>query len=68
MPERHARRELREVDEVELPGEAAVVAALGLLEALEVLLEILGVVEGGSVDPRQLWLRLVAAPVGAGQG
>jgi hypothetical protein len=45
-----------------------VVAALGLLEALEVLLEILGVEEGRSVDTRQLGLGLVAPPVGACQG
>src|SRR6266508_1474772 len=45
--------------------EPPVVAALRLLEPMQILLEILGVVEGGAVHARQLRLGLVAAPVRA---
>src|SRR6476620_7779071 len=43
------------------------VALARLLEPLQVRVEILLRVEGGAVDPRQLWLRRVAAPVRAGE-
>src|SRR6266540_3322528 len=65
MPEGHPGRELGEVDEGEILGEPPVVAALRLLEPMQILLEILGVVEGGAVHARQLRLGLVAAPVSA---
>ena len=56
-----------EVEEVELRAELAVVAAPRLLEPLEVRVEIRLRVEGGAVDPRQLRVVLVAAPVRAGE-
>ena len=43
------------------------VALARLLEALQVLLEVLAVQERGAVDAGQHLARLVAAPVGAGQ-
>ena len=58
---------LGEVEEVELDAEPAVVALLRLLEPLEVGVEIGLGVEGGAVDPGQLRVVLVAAPVGAGE-
>ncbi len=67
VPERRARRVLVEVDEVELDAEAAMVAPLRLLERGEVGVEVGLVVEGGAVDPRQLRVVRVAAPVRAGE-
>ena len=55
------------MEEVELLAEAAVIARASLLEPLEVLVEILLRVEGRAVDPRQLRVLLVAAPVRAGE-
>src|SRR5207247_2707157 len=67
VPERRARRVLGEMEEVELAPEPAVVAALGLLEPLEVRVEVVLRVEGGAVDAGELRLRRVPAPVGAGE-
>src|SRR5918994_313133 len=67
VPERRARRLLREVEEVELAPEPAVVARPRLLEPLQVCVEVGLRVEGGAVDPGQLRVALVAAPVGAGE-
>jgi hypothetical protein len=53
------------VEQVELAPEPPVVAPLRFLEPLEVRVEVLLGVEGGAVDPRQLRVVLVAAPVGA---
>ena len=64
-PERHSRRLFGEHEQAELLAELAVVALARLLEALEVLLELLLGREGGAVDPRQHLAALVAAPVGA---
>ena len=58
---------LREVEEVELRPEPPVVPALRLLDALEVRLEVVLRVERGAVDPRELRVLLVPAPVGAGE-
>ena len=58
---------LVEVEEIELRPEPAVIAPLRLLDALEVRVEIGLRVEGRPVDPRQLRVLLVAAPVGAGE-
>ena len=57
-----------EVEEIELLAEPAVVAALRLLQPLEVRVEILLRVEGRAVDPRQLRVLLVTAPVRARRG
>jgi hypothetical protein len=54
------------VEEVELRPEAAVVALPRLLEPLQVCVEVVLRVERGAVDPRQLRVVLVAAPVRAG--
>ena len=67
VPERRARRMVGEVEEVELHAEPPVVAALRLLDPLEVRVEVILVVEGGAVDPRELRVVLVAAPVRAGK-
>ena len=66
QPERGARRDLGEREQPELRAEPAVVARLGLLEALEVLLEVLLLEERGAVDAREHRAVGVAAPVGAG--
>ena len=58
---------LVEVEEVELEPEPAVVARARLLEPLEVRVEVGLRVERGAVDPRQLRVLLVAAPVRAGE-
>src|SRR5207248_4030924 len=67
MPERHPRRVLGEVEEVELRADAAVVSRPCLLELLEVGVEVFLVVERGPVDASQLLVALVAAPVGPGE-
>src|SRR4029079_12562512 len=59
-------RVLGEVEEVELRSEAPVVARPRLLEVLEVRVQVGLVVEGRAVDPGQLLVALVAAPVRAG--
>jgi len=55
------------VEEIQPAAEPAVVAALRLLEVVEVALEVVLGVEGGAVDPRELGVPLVAAPVRAGE-
>jgi hypothetical protein len=66
MPERRARRAIGEMEEVELGTEPPVIAALGLLDPLEVGVEIGLRIERRPVDPRQLLVLLVAPPVRAG--
>ncbi len=64
---RQARADLGgEREQVELGPDAAVVAPLGLLEAVEVLGQRLVGLPGRAVDALQLGAVLVAAPVGAG--
>ena len=65
VPERRSRRDVGEVEQVELRPEPAVVALLRLLEPLEMRVEIALLEESGAVDPGQLRVLLVAAPVGA---
>src|SRR6266568_8284298 len=67
MPERRAGRDLLKVEKVELRSELAMVAALRILETLEVRVEVGLGVERGAVDARQLGVLLVAAPVRAGE-
>src|SRR6185295_11752892 len=62
---RRPRRVLVEMNQVQLAAEAAMVTRLRLFEALQIRIEVLGVVERRPVDARQLRLRLVSAPVGA---
>ncbi len=71
--ERHALRQIEgrargervEMEESELGADPAVVAALGLLDPLEVLRELLLRGEGGAVDALELLALLVATEVGA---
>src|SRR5687768_1706782 len=53
-------------EQVELAPELAVVAPLGLLDAMQVLLEGLLGLPGGAVDALELLVLLVAAPVRSG--
>src|SRR5207247_739026 len=55
-------------EQLQLFAEPAVVAALGFLEALEVVLEILRGKEGGTVNALQLLVFLAAFPISAGDG
>ena len=63
VPERRARRVLREVEEIQLLPELAMIPPASLLKPLEVGVEIRLRIERGSVDTRQLRVLLVAAPV-----
>ena len=65
-PEGRARGHLGEREQPELAAQLAVVARAGLLEALEVRLEVLLGEECGAVDAREHLAVGVAAPVGAG--
>src|SRR5581483_8691449 len=67
VPERRTGRMLGQMEEIELGTDPAVVALPRLLEALEIRVEILLVVEGSAVDAGELRLRRVAAPVRAGE-
>ena len=66
MEERGGRRLGVEGEQVELAAELAVVALLGLLEAPQVLVQLVGRVPGRAVDALEHRARLVATPVGAG--
>ena len=65
MPEGRPGRALVEVEEVELSSEPAMVARPRLLEPLEIGVEVGLGEERRPVDPRQLRVALVAAPVRA---
>ncbi|OIQ70168.1 hypothetical protein GALL_482220 [mine drainage metagenome] len=49
------------------PADLAVVALLGLLQARQMRLEVGFACPGGAVDPLELGVAMVAAPIGAGQ-
>src|SRR5436305_12064180 len=66
MPEDAADRLFLQVEQVELAAEAAMVAAFGLFEPEQVLVKLLLVRPSRAVDPLQLRLIRVAAPIGAG--
>src|SRR5918999_1810442 len=68
LPERRAGAEVAEQEQLQLAAELAVVARAGLLEPLEVLLEVVLGVEGGAVDAREHLAAGVAAPVRARHG
>ncbi len=59
---------LADGEELELFAEAAVIAALGVFEAREIVVEILLREEGGAVDALKLRVLFIAEPVGAGDG
>ena len=65
QPEGRARRDVVEGEELQLPPELPVVAALGLLEAPDVAVELLLGEPGRSVDALEHRPALVAPPVGA---
>src|SRR5207237_9714680 len=65
MPEDAADRLFLQVEQVELAAEAAVVAAFGLFEPEQVLVQFLLVRPSRAVDPLQLRLIRIAAPIGA---
>mmetsp|Transcript_14766 Transcript_14766/g.40378 ORF Transcript_14766/g.40378 Transcript_14766/m.40378 type:complete len:603 (-) Transcript_14766:35-1843(-) len=64
QPEAAPRAELVEEEELLLRADGAVVALLGLLDAEEVLLELLGVGEGHAVHALQRVVASLALPVG----
>src|SRR5690606_30954964 len=66
-PEGRARRLGEELEEGELAAERAVVALLGLLEVVQVRLELVLLEERRGVDALQHLPALVAAPIGAGR-
>src|SRR3982075_1603780 len=66
VPEDAADRLLLHVEQVELAAEFAVVAAFGLLEPEQILVELLLARAGGGIDAGQLGVARVAAPIGAG--
>ena len=55
---------VREGEQVQVGADPPVVAALGLGQPVQVRVQRLGRLPGGAVDPLQLRVRLVAAPVG----
>ena len=67
MPEHHAGRLVLQVEQVERAAELAVVALLGLLDPVQVGVEIFLPGPGGAVDPLQHLVSRVAAPVRAGK-
>ena len=66
VPEHGARRLLLEVEQVEVLADAAVIALLGFLEAMQIGREILVVEPRGAVDALEHLVARIAAPVGAG--
>ena len=66
MPEHRARGFLLEMEQVHLAAEPAVVALLGLLELLEIGVEVFLFLEGGAVDAGQHGIARIPAPIGAG--
>jgi hypothetical protein len=66
-PERQARADFfADGEELEFFAETAMVAAFRVLDALEILFEVLFREEGGTVDALELRILLIAEPVGAG--
>src|SRR5262249_40092250 len=66
MPEDAADRLLLQMEQFELAAEPAVVAPLGLLKPEQILVEFALVRPSRPVDPLQLRIAGVAAPIGAG--
>ena len=66
MPEHQASAGLIfDGEQIQIGADAAVVTALGFLDAVFVLAELLRRFKGGAVNPLQLLAVLIAAPVGA---
>ena len=66
MPEHRARGFFLHVEEIEFAADAPMVTLLGLLEAHEVIFEILLVGPRGAVDALQHLVARIAAPIGTG--
>ena len=66
VPEHDARPLLLEMEQVHLAAEPAMVALLGLLQHVEIGVELRLVGPGRAVDARQHRVVAVAAPIGAG--
>ena len=66
VPEHDARTLFLEMEQVHLAAELAVVAFLGLLQRVEIGLEVIFLRPGGAVDTRQHGVLGIAAPVGTG--
>src|SRR5262249_35228474 len=66
MEEGRARRDGMEGEQIELLPEPAVVARLGLLETLQMRVEVLLARPGRSIDALEHLVAAVTAPVGAG--
>ena len=66
MEEREARAFLMQAEEVELLAELAVIALLGLLEHVQVRIEVSLLLEGRAVDALQHLVVLITAPVSTG--
>src|SRR3546814_12499605 len=62
-----ALRLLLDMEQVHLAAEPPMVALLGLLEAMEIGLQLLLVAPAGAVDALVLRVPRIAAPIGAGQ-
>ncbi len=67
VPERHARRLVLHVEEIEQPGELAVIALLRLFQTVQVGIEVFLLRPGRAIDALQHGVLRIAAPVGAGQ-
>ena len=67
VPEHGADGFVLEVKEVHLLAELAMVAALGLFEAIEIGLQLLGIGPRRAVDALQHLVPRIAAPIGAGE-
>ena len=66
MPERRTRGLFLEMEQIERLAQPAVISALGLLQAMEVLVELLAGRPGGAVDALEHGVAAVAPPVGPG--
>src|SRR3546814_12890677 len=62
-----ALRLLLDMEQVHLAAEPPMVALLGLLETVEIGLQLLLVAPAGAVDALELRVPRIAAPIGAGQ-
>src|SRR6185295_7782268 len=66
VPEHRARRLFLEVEQTKVLADAAMVALLGFLEAMQIGGQVLVVEPGGAVDALEHLVARVSAPIGAG--
>ncbi|MNF59181.1 hypothetical protein D3C84_407620 [compost metagenome] len=67
VPEHHARRFFLGMEQVQALADLAVIALLGLFDTLDIGRQLLLVGPGGAIDPLQLLVLGIAAPIGTGQ-